>query len=206
MIVDIVLLVVVGYGFYMGFSNGIIKTIFTILSIMFGILATVNFSSEMTDFLQGAFSTRSPIMPFVGILATFVIAMVILRLIGRQIENLFRSANINFINQLVGGVVMGFLFIVLYSVLVWFFMEAGLLDEQIAESRTYPYLKSVPARASVVWKQVSPSVQDFWFYLKDAFEQLDGDKVRSIDDSFHIDDFGGREREIIDSTEPDGGQ
>ena len=73
MTVDIVFAIFFLYGFYLGFSNGIIRTVFTVVSIVFGLVAAFKFTPATQDFLQTAFDDANPLWFFVGFALTFVV-------------------------------------------------------------------------------------------------------------------------------------
>ena len=87
MVIDIICAIVAAYGFYLGFTKGIIKTIFTLISIFFGILAAAKFGPTMTDFLQSTFSYNHSMMFLAGMLLTFVLTMMFIRTLARGLEN-----------------------------------------------------------------------------------------------------------------------
>ncbi len=196
MIIDILFAAVLGYGLYVGFSNGIIKTVFTVLSIAIGILVMAHFYEQVTEILKDLFNYHNSMMMFAGMFVTFFVTMLLLRLIGRQVENIFKTAKINFLNQILGGVVMAGLFTVVFSIIVWFLVEARVLNDQTAESKTYPILKEVPGKAKIAWARVSPAVTDLWHNMAQTIEQ-----VGSNTETINIDDLGGKEFEIKDLSE-----
>ncbi len=196
MIIDILFAGVLGYGIYVGFSNGIIKTIFTVLSFAIGFLVTANFHEQVTDLLKDLFNYHNPMMIFAGIFITFFITMLLLRLIGKQIENIFKTAKINFLNQILGGVVMAGLFTIVFSTIVWFLVEARVLNNQVADSKTYPILQEVPGRTKMVWAKISPQVTELWQNMAKTIEEV-GKNTETI----NIDDLGGKEFEIKDLSD-----
>ncbi len=200
MVIDILFAAVLGYGLYVGFSNGIVKTIFTVLSIAIGILVMAHFYEQVTELLKDLFNYHNSMMMFAGMFVTFFVTMLILRLIGKQIENILKTANINFINQFLGGIVMAGLFTVVFSVIVWFLVEARVLNDNTADSKTYPFLKEVPGKARVAWTRVSPAVTDLWHNMAQAVEQ-----VGKSSETINIDDLGGKEFEIKDLGEDEEG-
>lgn len=179
MIIDIIFAGVISYGLYVGFTNGIIKTIFTVLSIAVGFLITAHFHETVTQLLVEVSNYHNPIMTFVGMGATFFFTMLFLRLIGRQLENILKMANINFLNQILGGVVMSVLFAVIYSLIINFMVEARLLKEQTADSKTYPILQEIPQHANRVYVQFSPKVKELWDEMAIALDKM-GEKSSDI--------------------------
>ncbi len=198
MIIDILFAAVLGYGIYIGYSNGIIKTIFTVLSIAIGILVTSHFHKQVTSILKDLTNYHNPMMMFIGMFITFFITMIFLRLIGRQIENIFKSANINFVNQLLGGVLMSLLFTTVFSIIITFLVQARLMNEQTSESRTYPYLEQIPKHAKVAWAKISPSVKDLWYDIDRTLNEV-GKTENTID----IKDYDGDDAKIEDFTGDD---
>ncbi|MBK8705844.1 MAG: CvpA family protein [Saprospiraceae bacterium] len=91
MIVDILFLIAAGYGFYLGFSRGIIKTVFTVLSIMIGVVAAAKFGPAMTDFLESVANSHSPLMFIAGLLLTFVATMLLIRIAANVAEKRTRN-------------------------------------------------------------------------------------------------------------------
>ena len=53
MIIDLAALLLVLYGFYVGYTRGIIKTVFALVSLIIGIVAALSLSPLVIDFLQG---------------------------------------------------------------------------------------------------------------------------------------------------------
>ena len=130
MTLDIIFVLVAALGFWMGYSRGIIKTVFTILSFTIGLLAAFKMAPAFTRFLEDITKNDTPLMFIVGFLLSFIIMMVILRLISNGLEGLLKSANINFINQILGGAVLGAGAILVYSGLLWFADKSHMIDPQ----------------------------------------------------------------------------
>ncbi|MCB0617377.1 MAG: CvpA family protein, partial [Saprospiraceae bacterium] len=120
MVIDIIFVIMAGYGFYLGFAKGIIRTIFTILSFLFGLLAAFKFAPAATKFLETAFDSNNPMMFLAGFLLSFVLTMILIRLVARAIEGFLRTANINIVNQFAGGLLLAGMMTLLYSMVLWF--------------------------------------------------------------------------------------
>jgi len=179
MAIDIIFIITMLYGFYLGFSKGIIKTVFTVLSIIFGLMAAFKFSPAMTDFLESAFSNNNPLMLIAGFLLTFVITMIIIRMIASGLEGVLKTANINIINQLAGGILLSGILILLYSVILWFGDQATLINNEAkGKSITYVYLEKFPGQAKNIAYKVQPIFQDFWNQSLDMMDRLEEMKVQ----------------------------
>lgn len=194
MIIDIVFAIVAAYGFYLGFSKGIIKTVFTVLSVLFGLIAAFKFSPAMTDFLETTFSSH-PMMFLVGFLLSFVLTMVLIRMIARFLEGALQTANINIINQLAGGLLLTSLLVLMYSAIIWFADQTELIENEKKTSITYPYLRQYPEQVWKVAKALGPTLENFWDHSLDFFDKVEEMGIEKEDTKTEIidlDDNGGR--------------
>jgi membrane protein required for colicin V production len=179
MTLDIIFVLVAAFGFWMGYSRGIIKTVFTILSFTIGLLAAFKMAPAFTNFLEDLTKDDNPLMFIAGFFLSFVIMMVILRMLSRGLEGLLKSANINFINQIIGGMVLGAGAILVYSTLLWFADKSHMIDQKTKEtSITYVYTKEFPGQMKVVGEQLKPIFTDFWNESLDFMDRMEEMSVR----------------------------
>lgn len=163
MALDIITLCVLILGFYLGFSKGIVRTVFTVLSLGLGLVAAFKLAAPMTDFLVDITGSSSPLLFVAGALLSFVAVWLLLRLMARTIEGFLETANLNFINQILGGLLMTVILMHIYSFLLIFFDKSNVITEETrVESKTYPYVKEFPETAKVVYSYIEPTVRDFW--------------------------------------------
>lgn len=174
MAIDIMCVMMALYGFYLGYSRGIIKTVFTVLSIFFGIMAAAKFGPAMTEFLQSIFNYHNPLMFVAGLMLSFILTMALIRLLANGLEGILETANINFINQVMGGVVLAGVLVAIFSLLVMFGDRAHIIDNRTkAESRTYPLLETMPDRLLQLGSVIRPIFSDFWDYSVDFMDRLE---------------------------------
>jgi membrane protein required for colicin V production len=163
MIIDVLFLIIGGWGFYQGYSRGIIKTIFTAFSVVFGLMAAFKLAPAATRFLETAFHSTSPFTFIAGFLLAFFLTMFIIRTIAKFFEKTLQAANINVINQFAGGILLASLYTLVYCLILWFGDKSHIITQQTAvESKTYPYLKEFPGKMKAVFEWVKPGFQDFW--------------------------------------------
>ena len=120
MIFDIVFLVFIAIGFYQGYKNGIIYSIFSILGWFLGIVAALKFSYLMVNLLHG-FAHLSPktlaIIAFVLVLA---IVVGLMKLIAWGLEQILKSFSMNLFNQIFGGILHSLIGLYVLCVFIWF--------------------------------------------------------------------------------------
>ena len=191
MTIDLLFVGIAVYGFYVGFSRGIIKTIISVVSIIVGVIAALRFAPKMTDLLKELFNEQSPLMFVAGLILTFLLTMTILRIVGKGLEGILQTANINFINQILGGVFMAASLVFLYSLALWFVVQVMRNPENsqlVVDSRTYPFLKEYPGIVFNGFSKLKPIIQDFWDYTIDLMDEFDS-MSNTPEDSIQIYDL-----------------
>jgi len=107
---------------------------------------------------------------------TFLLTMALLRLVGKGFEGILETANINVINQAIGGIFMAAVLVFLYSSILWFVLKASFrnAEEITAESQTYPFLKDYPQTVYKFTGKLKPLAQDFWDYTLKIMDDVQG--------------------------------
>lgn len=192
MVIDIIFVIFAAYGFYTGFSKGIIRTIFNILAYTFGFMAAFKFSPAMTNFLESTFNNDNPLLFIAGFLLSFFLTLVVLRTLARALEGALQTANINVLNQAAGGLLLSGIFILVFSILLWFGEQSHILNREAKEeSITYAYLEGVPAQAWKIGQSLRPTFEEFWAYsveFMDKLENMAVEKQESNDNIYDIPD------------------
>lgn len=190
MAIDLLFLIAAGYGFFIGYSRGIVQTIFTALAYLFGLMAAFKFAPIATDILVNLFGNDSALMVLVGFTVTFFITILVIRLISNGIEELLEVAHVNIVNQFAGGILMASFIVLIYSVLVWFADEARLIEEKTKEqSISYEFLKAYPMKAKKVGVAFLPVFQTFWDQSVTLMDKLKKTGVEKIESDPHIYDI-----------------
>lgn len=177
------------YGFYVGYNQGIIKTVFTILGASFGILASLRFTPAVTRFYHDIFNQNNPLWIVVAFATTFIISLLLLKLLGRGIESVMEKVHLNFVNQVIGGSVLASLAAFFYSLIIWFVVESVLTpdSEAVTSSKTYPFLKNYPGK---LWKgviQLEPLVGEFREFSEEIFNKVEKETGSGEEKEFQYD-------------------
>ena len=174
MIIDILCGLIVGFCFYLGYTKGIIKTVFGVLSIIIGLLATLKFSHLTMNLLDKVFDVDPRIMIIIGFVLTFLLILIGIRMIGNAVEKLLETAHINFINQIAGGVVSALIALVIYSSIVGFCDKIKIIKEDVKTSSiTYPILATIPEKSKDFLEKAKPFFSEFWQRTQEAINKVD---------------------------------
>lgn len=163
MIIDIAAAILILYGFYSGYKKGIIKTVFSTLSIIFAILVTIKLSPIVMNLLETSLQLSQGVSVILGIVITFFVVLIGIQFIGGRLEGLLKAVNINFINKLAGGLVMAAVFSVCLGFLVQLANDLRFITpEQKQSSISYPALVTLPGHAKKSFETFRPMFSEFW--------------------------------------------
>ncbi|MFZ1704056.1 MAG: CvpA family protein [Saprospiraceae bacterium] len=173
MILDVFVAIVVSLGFYLGYSRGLIKTVFDSLSLVVGILAALKLSPIVINILQ-SFLKISPAMTFLlGVVITFIGVLALIRYFGKKIEAMLEAVNINFINKIAGGAIQGIFFAYLLSLTFWLLTTINVLSPTVKQaSITYSLLEPLPEKGKKVFTAMKPIFQGFWDKTLEAMDAI----------------------------------
>ncbi len=192
MIIDILFALVFGYGFFTGFSKGILETVFKIFGYLIGVVAAIKFALPAQRFLEDAFNTENPSMYLLGLVLSFLLTMLLVRLAANALESLLQQANINIINQIFGGLLVAGFMVLVYSLLLYFAQASNLISSKAEkESFTYEYLEDFPDKTWAFLGHMKDPLIEFWegsVDFLDKVEDLSEEKKSKEENVFDIEE------------------
>lgn len=161
--IDLICLVAFFYGFWRGYNQGIISTVFNVLAYIFGIVLAFKMTPTATNILEQLFNSDNPMMFLAAFVVNVVVIMFIIRQAAKGFEGILQALYIGVINQVMGGAVLGMFGVLIFSVLLWFADKTGMISEAtISESRTYDTLITLPGKAKSVAVRLKPFAEEAW--------------------------------------------
>ncbi|MBK8192620.1 MAG: CvpA family protein [Lewinellaceae bacterium] len=172
--IDLLFIAAFGLGFRHGYTQGIINTVFNMLAYLFGIVLAFKITPTTTNILESLFNSKSPGMFIVAFLVNMGLIMFMLRAAASAIEKTLQAVYLGFFNRVLGGAIMAALSILIYSILLWFTVKVGFInDATIAQSRSYPILKDLPGQAKDVAIRFKPFATELWDSSLKWMDELD---------------------------------
>ena len=175
MIIDLIAALIITYGFYRGYTKGLINTVVDTLSILIGLVVALKFSPLLIDYLQNVVNLNPSIEFILGFLIVFFVVMLLLRFIGERIEDVLKAVKINFLNQLAGGLLLGFVFAFLIGALLLLLTNLKILTETAAASSTlYEHLISITQEGGWIFEKFKELFTDFWEQFMATMDEVKG--------------------------------
>ena len=133
MYLDIIIAVPLLYGLIKGFSNGLIKEIIGLLSLIIGIYVAVNFSIFLEQYLSGIFDNYEQVKPILAFVILFVATILIIKLTGGLVNKLTKALDLGFISRILGVIFGGVKIILIFCFLLLILKEHKFINAQIQE-------------------------------------------------------------------------
>ena len=129
---DIAIAVPLLYGLIKGFSNGIIKEITNVLSVVLAIYVGIHFADLIEPYLQSdALSGYERAMPLIAFVFVFIIILIIIKSIGELIDRITKLLALGIISRFLGAIFGIFKIIVVFSGMLFFLTEYKIIGHQI---------------------------------------------------------------------------
>ncbi|MBR9921419.1 MAG: CvpA family protein [Bacteroidetes bacterium] len=188
--IDIMFVIFGGAGFYFGYTRGIIRSIFNVLGIILGLVATFKFTPSVTRILEDSFDSNSPLMFLSAALIVGAIVFFALRFVAKTIENVLESVSLNFVNQILGGALTAAITILVLSFLIMFADRSNIIEEETkSTSVTYEVVEEFPTYFFKVFKIVKPIFLDFWDATVDFLDRVEDMDVERTEEEPNIFDY-----------------
>ena len=174
MVIDIITLLFLAYGFWVGYTKGIISTVLTLASYVIGLLAAMRLGPIAADMLYEAFPALTTGGTFLlGAVLVFFLTLGLFKILAKGMTGFLEKININIVNQVAGGLLSGLFFVFIWSGLVYFGDRARIITEDIRTgSVTYKPLSQIRLAIWERGQDLYPIFSDFYDKGADALDRL----------------------------------
>ena len=158
-ILDIILLICFVPALVQGIRKGFIAQAISIISIIVGIWASARFADLVAGWVAQYITASEPVIKLVAFALILIVVFIVLGLLGKMLEGMFRLVMLGWLNRLLGaifsllkaGLIIGLLIIAFTSLNETFrFVQESVLNESVLypslkklASEIFPYLKEM---------------------------------------------------------------
>lgn len=167
MFLDILLVIVLVWGFVTGYRRGILHSLFFLVGIVAGILTAVKFSALAGTYISEWLSIDPTYLPIVSFALVFILTLGIVLMIANGIEELLKFAQLNLFNKLAGAAVWMAIGLFVLSTAFWYLEQYAIIGPEEQEgSTTYSWVAPVSPFVMEQAGQLLP-------FLKDVYEDIE---------------------------------
>jgi membrane protein required for colicin V production len=173
MSIDLVLVIVLALAAFKGFSRGLIMALFSFAALFIGLAAALKLSSTVANYFRDSDTVPSPWWPVIAFLGVFLLAALLVRMAGSALEKTVEIARLGWVNKVGGFLIYAVLYVLLYSVVLFFLGQMNLLTPEMkSKSTTYPYIEPWGPWAISGLGTIIPAFKDVFADLQGFFENL----------------------------------
>jgi membrane protein required for colicin V production len=167
MIIDIFFSIALLLGAILGYSKGLIGSLFSFVGWFLGLAIAIKWSHNVSLYLDDNFHTHSRLMPFVAFLVLFVAVIIIVQLLSKLLEKSFSTIGLGFMDKGAGMLVWCFTLLILLSTMLWFAdqMQWIALDVKTT-SGTYKYIAPIAPYVFDGLGKLIPWFKDLFLHLQ----------------------------------------
>ncbi|NJO68627.1 MAG: CvpA family protein [Bacteroidetes bacterium] len=107
-ILDIVMIIILAWGAFRGFTQGFILQVVTFIALIIGIWASIKFSGVMAGFLTDKLDITGKYLPVLSFVLVFILVVMLAHLVGWLLTRFFELTPLGWLNR-IGGIAFGIL-------------------------------------------------------------------------------------------------
>ncbi len=197
-IVDILILIPLGYAAWKGFQHGIIIEVFTLLALLVGIYAGIHFSDVTANWMKNSLGWDSEYLPAIAFTITFLGIGAMVYFAGKMIEQFVKITNLTPINKAFGivfAVLKMTYFVSVFFVLLESYDEKGDFLPPSMKEKSLLYNPILKVSTTTI-----PALKESTLFVKNALQSDSTNlsveqilRAKKIADSLGIDAQDGKE-------------
>lgn len=173
MLIDVILAFLLLIATYMGYKRGLIVGVFSFVAIVVGIAAAMKLSVVAASYLQQYFKWEGAWLPAVSYFIVFIGVVLLIRLVANAIEKGVKVVKLGWVNTLGGILFYWLIFLLAYSVVVFYAVELGLFSETTtAASESYALISPLGPKIIEGFATLFPLFKDMFSELENFFAGL----------------------------------
>lgn len=138
---DIIIIVLLAWSAYRGFSKGIISSLASLSALLLGVWGAIQFSKITASYLIDIISVEEKLLGIIAFAITFIGIVIAVHFIAKLVERLVKAVALGFVNKLFGAV-FGVLKIAFIVSVALFFVNAinsktGFLSHNFKENSIF---------------------------------------------------------------------
>ena len=176
--IDIIFAIIIIIACIKGYQKGLIIAVFSIIAFIIGLAAALKLSAVVAGWLNGQANISAKWLPFISFALVFFVVVLLVRMGGKLIEKTFQMVLLGWINRLGGIVFYVALYIIIFSVFLFYAEKGKLLQPStIQSSQTYNFVQPWGPIVIDNFGKIIPLFKDMFTDLE-AFFTTAGNKMQ----------------------------
>jgi membrane protein required for colicin V production len=144
--IDIIICIPLVWGFYKGFTKGLVIELATVVALGLGVWCAMKFSELLSGFAKDSWGWASEYLPVISFCVILLGVLVLVYFIGKLVTRFVKASSLGWLNKLLGAGFGVMKFALILSIL-FFVVDAV--------EKSYPMVSSDTKNGSLLYKPVS---------------------------------------------------
>jgi membrane protein required for colicin V production len=172
MVFDGIIIILICISFYRGWKKGILWAIFSMVSVVIGILLSLKLSHQVADYLFKQNIMTSQYTLLISFVLIFVLVVLLFRFGIKLIEKFLDAVFFGWINKILGGVLYACMTIFIVSTLVWLFNQVNILGPELKkDAKTYSYIEPISPKVIQLGSDYLPLMKNLFQQIKELTQR-----------------------------------
>lgn len=164
---DIILLIPLIFGAYLGFTKGLLLEIFGVLAFILAIIGGFKLMETGMVYLSGYFENFGQLLPFISFLIIFLAIILLVNMLGKLLKKMIDMTLLGGFDKFAGAIIGLIKWAIGLSILLWLVNNFGIeLPGQDEELVLYPFLAELGPKLIASLDVVLPFAQDMLDSIK----------------------------------------
>lgn len=170
---DILFAVILVLAIIKGYQRGLIVGLFSFLSVIIGLAAAMKLSAVMSVYLGENTNISDRWLPIISFALIFLLVVLLIRLGANILQRTVEISMLGWINRLGGILLYTALFMVVFSVLIFYADEMNLISDSAKESSiAYSIIQPWGPACINLLGSVVPIFRDMFLELQEFFDGI----------------------------------
>lgn len=170
--IDVATVCILAYAGWQGFRKGLIMSVFSFAALFIGLAAAMKLSSMLAGWLSASVDLPSKWWPALAFIALLLVAASLVRNIGKLVQKTAEDVMLGPLNRMAGFLFYALVYLILYSILLFYMNQLGLISADIrASSLTFEVISSWGPKAVGALGRLIPFLGDVFTDLQRFFEE-----------------------------------
>ena len=173
--IDIVILVILGFGAFKGYSRGFIVESLSFLAFFLGLFLALEFTIPTTEWLFGSTSYHE-LASILIFIALFILLSLAIKAGAKVLKGIIDTTIFGTLDNLIGAVAGVLKWIFVLSIIIWVFDSVGfdIEDRYAADAVIFPYIVDIGPGIFHWLSKIMPFIQDLIDSLENMPQKDDG--------------------------------
>jgi membrane protein required for colicin V production len=172
-LIDIFFYIIIVLAIIRGWRKGLILALFSLVCGLIGLAAAVKFSAVLATHMKSDLHMTSRWLPVIAFIVILVLVILIISWSGKLLEKLIKWVLLEWLNKLGGILLFLILYIAIYSIILFYSAETGIISKQAADESHFYHLLAPfgPAIVRFITGFI-PFGQDMFIALEGFFDKI----------------------------------